>query len=103
MAHTFGAATPDYAGDDENWTRVQLVAFGPDIHSGSNFAQGAYGSMALAPTGEWHYTLDVVLSQHLAQGQTVHEVFPVRVTDEHGLSSTGQQTISVSGGLTMVD
>ena len=31
VAHAFGAATPDYAGDDENWTRVQLVAFGPDV------------------------------------------------------------------------
>jgi VCBS repeat-containing protein len=86
VAHAFGAATPDYAGDDENWTRVQLVAFGPDQFNGSSLA-GTYGTLSVQQNGQWTYALDPVAAQALALGQFFVENFSVRVTDEHGLSS----------------
>src|SRR5207342_529793 len=41
-AQIFGTDTPGYAGDDENWTRVQVIAVAPDQNGSS--VQGTYGS-----------------------------------------------------------
>ena len=46
--HIFGTGTPGYAGDDENWTRAQIVAFGPDAYGQSTTYQGTYGSLTVA-------------------------------------------------------
>jgi VCBS repeat-containing protein len=95
--HIFGSATPGYAGDDENWTRAQLVAFGPDTES-TTF-QGTYGSLTVEQNGAWNYTLDNGLPavQALAQSQFAQDVISVRVADEHGLSSFRPVFISVQG------
>jgi VCBS repeat-containing protein len=97
-AQIFGTGTPDYAGDDENWTRVQLLAFGPD--QGGSSAQGQYGTVSIdANTGAWSYQLDNNSApvQNLSHGLSVVDPFNVRVTDEFGLSSFRSYNISVVG------
>jgi VCBS repeat-containing protein len=95
--HIFGAGTPGYAGDDENWTRAQFTAYGLD-HGGPTVA-GTYGSLSVDASGQWTYALDNSAPnvQALAQGQTVTDQFSVRVTDEYGQSSFRPVTISVNG------
>ena len=52
----FGTDTVGYSGDDENWTRVQLIALGPDSNEDTTQVQGAFGSMTInADTGAWNY------------------------------------------------
>jgi VCBS repeat-containing protein len=93
VAHVFGAATPGYAGDDENWTRVQLVTFGPDFSTGDTLP-GSYGTLQVQQDGHWNYEMT---SQSLAQGQSAQDVFSVRVTDEFGISSFRPVLVNVSG------
>jgi VCBS repeat-containing protein len=96
-AHIFGSATPDYAGDDENWLRVQLAAFGPENNANTHSLAGTYGSLSVQQDGQWTYALDPVASQALAQGQVFQESFAVRVTDEHGLSGFRFVPVNVVG------
>ncbi|WP_172634445.1 retention module-containing protein [Shewanella violacea] len=66
------------------------------IFSGST--DGSFGSFFIDPvTGEWTYTLDDSLADSFAEGQSTEEVFLVTVTDEFGLTSTQNVTITVQG------
>ena len=97
----FGTGTPGYAGDDENWTRPQIIAFGPDTGGGT--FRGTYGSLTVLQNGQWTYTLDNgsanVQGLGLSQpGQLLaQDVISVRVVDEHGLSSFRPVFINVAG------
>ena len=93
VAHIFGTSTPGYAGDDEDWTRVQLVAFGPDFSNGDTLP-GNYGTLHVEQDGHWNYEMT---SQSLAQGQSAQDVFSVRVTDEFGVSSFRPVFVNVTG------
>src|SRR6185295_382587 len=96
-AHIFGTDTPGYAGDDENWTRVQLIASGPDQ---STVAPGTFGSFQIdEATGAWTYTFnnDSPAAQALGHGIRGTDNFNVRLTDEHGQSSSRQFTFTVVG------
>jgi VCBS repeat-containing protein len=97
VGHIFGSDTPGYAGDDENWTRVQLQAFGLD--QGGSTAQGTYGSVHIDPTGRWTYVLDNSAAnvQALAQGSAFSDLFSVRVVDEYGVSTSRPLSIAVVG------
>ncbi|MGH8689963.1 MAG: VCBS domain-containing protein [Burkholderiales bacterium] len=93
----FGTGTPDYPGDDENWTRAQIVAFGPD--TGGTTARGTYGSLSVQQNGEWTYSLDngAANVQALAQNQFANDILSVRVNDEFGVSSFRAIFITVTG------
>ena len=95
--HLFGSDTPDYAGDDENWTRAQVISFGNDT-GGQTFA-GTYGTLTVDDFGVWTYDLDndAANVQNLPQGQAVVDTFSVRVTDEYGVSSFRPVSVTVIG------
>jgi VCBS repeat-containing protein len=97
VGRIFGTDTPGYAGDDESWTRVQLVSFGFDTEVTS--LQGKYGTLSVQQNGEWTYTLDNASAavQALAQFQFDSDNFSVRVADEYGVSSFRPVFISVQG------
>jgi VCBS repeat-containing protein len=96
-AHIFGSDTPDYPGDDEVFTRVQITAFGDDVNG--NTLAGQYGTLSIDSLGEWTYTLDNDADhvQRLEQGQQFTERFWVRVVDQYGASSRVPIDIIVSG------
>jgi VCBS repeat-containing protein len=93
----FGAETPGNPYDDEGWTRVQVWAFGPD--TGGITAQGAFGSVTVAPSGDWTYTLDNNASgvQALGRGQIATDSFNLRVIDQHGASTSRPFNVNVIG------
>jgi VCBS repeat-containing protein len=96
-ARIFGTDTAN-TGDDENWTRVQLIATGPDQNGTS--VQGAFGTFSIdANTGAWNYALDNASPtvQALAHGARAVDNFNVRVIDEHGMSTSRQFGVSVIG------
>ena len=97
VGRIFGTETPAFAGDDENWTRAQIVTYAPAI-TDSTLA-GAYGTLTIDQSGAWIYNLATGQTnvQNLAQGQTVIDTFTVQVTDEHGASDTETINITVTG------
>lgn len=82
---------------DENWTRVQLAAFGADI--GGSSITTRFGSATVDPGGQWTYTLDPTSAAFnaLNRGQVVNDTFAVRVTDEYGLSVLRTVSVAVTG------
>ena len=94
IGRIFGTETPGFAGDDENWTRAQAVAYAPAV-TDSTLA-GAYGTLTIDQAGAWTYTLanNQIGVQNLAEGQIAVDTFTVQVKDEHGASDT--ETISVT-------
>ncbi|HRF10252.1 MAG TPA: VCBS domain-containing protein, partial [Xanthobacteraceae bacterium] len=57
-----------------------------------------YGSFTIDPSsGKWTYVLDPAAADALAAGDSVNEVFTVRVTDDHGAFDTTTVTITVTG------
>jgi VCBS repeat-containing protein len=98
-AIVFGLDTPGYAGDDENWTRAQILAFGPETFEHVTSLQGDYGSLSIDPNGAWTYTLDndAPHVQALGAGQVVFDAFHLRATDQYGLSGSQQLFIPVEG------
>ena len=95
----FGLDTPDYSGDDEKWTRAQILAFGPDTYEGATSLQGEYGTLSIGQGGEWVYSLnnDAPNVQALTSADTVFDNFHLRVTDQYGLSSSQPLTVTVTG------
>jgi VCBS repeat-containing protein len=97
IGRIFGTETPAFTGDDENWTRAQVIAYAPAI-TDSTLA-GTYGALTVSQSGAWTYTLDNSLLgvQNLAEGETRIDSFLVQVTDEHGASDTESVNITVTG------
>jgi len=96
--HIFGTGTPGYAGDDEDWTRVQLLAFGRDAEP--SLVHGTFGDLSIDPvTGAWSYALnnDSPATQGLSHGQVATDAFNVRATDEYGVTTNRPFTIGVVG------
>ncbi|MBR0777908.1 VCBS domain-containing protein [Bradyrhizobium diazoefficiens] len=80
-----------------------LTSTDTDIGDGATWsivsnADSPYGALALDPaTGKWTYTLDNEAAQPLKDGETVQEIFTVRVTDALGATADEQVTITISG------
>ena len=93
----FGTETPGFTGDDEVWTRAQVVVYTPE--EADSTLNGTYGSLVINQAGQWTYVLanGQANVQALAQGETVHDTFQVQVTDEHGATDTETVTVAVSG------
>jgi VCBS repeat-containing protein len=78
-----------------------------DTHTASITPQdsGYFGTFSLDPVTEaggsgslgWHFTVDNSAIQSLALGQTVIQTYTVSVTDDHGVSTTQDVTISING------
>lgn len=79
---------------DENWTRVQLAAFGAD-EGGSQIA-GTYGTLSVDDTGQWTYRLDTASPAYQALTQPAVDNFAVRAIDEYGLSAFRPVSISIA-------
>ena len=94
IGRIFGTETPGFTGDDENWTRAQVIAYAPAV-TDSTLA-GAYGTLTIDQAGVWTYNLanNQIGVQNLAEGQTAVDTFTIQVADEHGASDT--ETISVT-------
>jgi VCBS repeat-containing protein len=91
----FGTDTPE-TGDDENWTRVQLIALGPDQHTNTTSVAGQFGAMSINPsTGQWEYVLNPGVD--LPHNPLAADLFNVRVTDQYGVSSTRTFGMTVVG------
>ena len=66
---------------------------------------GYFGTFSLDPVTEasgsgslgWHFTVDNSAIQSLALGQTAIQTYTVSVTDDHGVSTTQDVTISING------
>ncbi|MCA6110933.1 VCBS domain-containing protein [Bradyrhizobium cenepequi] len=59
-----------------------------------------YGSLSLDSRGNdagWHYVLDNQAAQGLREGETVQEIFTVRVTDASGTSTDYTVTVTIVG------
>ena len=97
VGRIFGTETSGFTGDDENWTRAEIIAYAPE-HSDS-ILSGNFGTLNINQAGNWAYNLDNsrAATQNLAEGQTATDVFTVQVTDEFGASDTQTVTITVGG------
>jgi len=97
IGRIFGTETPGFTGDDENWTRAQVIAYAPAITDST--LEGTYGTMTIDQTGGWTYSLanNKLAVQNLAAGETAIDTFTVQVTDEHGASDTEVINITVTG------
>jgi len=60
-------------------------------------SNGGYGSLTLGEDGQWSYALNSDAAQGLKAGETVHEIFTVKVTDASGASDTQTVTVTVTG------
>jgi VCBS repeat-containing protein len=80
-----------------NWVRGGFEATAPG--NTSSFVNGVYGALAVNQSGTWTYNLanNQANVQALAQGQTVTDVFTVKVTDEHGASDMRTINVTVTG------
>lgn len=78
---------------DENWTRVQLAAFGAD--AGGSSVRGSYGMLSVDGAGAWTYQLDTASPAYQLLAQNAADNFTVRVTDEYGLSAFRPVSIAV--------
>jgi len=97
IGRIFGTETPGFTGDDENWTRAQIIAYAPALKDTT--LAGAYGSLTISQGGGWTYALANGLTsvQNLAEGQTAIDTFTIQVMDEHGASDTEIINITVTG------
>ena len=77
---------------------------GIDVDNGAKLSysldgatSSGYGSFSLSG-GQWTYQLnDTALVRSLGTGDTVHETYTVRVTDEHGAFATKDVLITITG------
>ena len=97
VGHIFGAETAGFTGDDENWTRAEIIAYAPA--QSNSVLSGTYGTLNINQAGTWTYKLDNsrAATQNLAQGQIETETFTVQVMDEHGTFDTETIAINVAG------
>jgi VCBS repeat-containing protein len=97
IGQIFGTETPGFTGDDENWTRAQVVVYTPE--EADSTLNGTYGSLVINQAGQWTYNLanNQANVQALAAGETVFDTFQVQVTDEHGATDTETVTVAVTG------
>lgn len=93
----FGSETPGNPGDDENWTRAQIVSWSPAETGGTVI--GAHGTLSVGIDGQWTYTLNngAANVQSLAEGETATDTFTVRVADEYGASDSEIVTVDITG------
>ncbi|WP_028105015.1 beta strand repeat-containing protein [Pseudoduganella violaceinigra] len=79
-----------------------------DVHTASFVPHaGALGALALNAVSEsastasgqvgWTYTVDNIAANHLAAGETVTEIYTVKVDDQHGSFATQDVSITISG------
>jgi VCBS repeat-containing protein len=78
-----------------------------DTHTASFTPQdsGYFGTFSLDPVTEasgsgsvgWHFTVDNSAIQSLALGQSVVQTYTVAVTDDHGVSTFQDVTVSING------
>jgi VCBS repeat-containing protein len=78
-----------------------------DTHTASFAPQdtGYFGTFSLSPITEaggsgslgWHFTVDNSAIQSLALGQTAVQTYTVTVTDDHGIATTQDVTVSING------
>ena len=82
---------------DENWTHAQFI--GSEPVENVSYLQGQYGALTIDQTGDWKYLLNNNQPnvQALAQGETVTDSFPVRVTDQFGAFDTKTVNVTVTG------
>jgi VCBS repeat-containing protein len=97
-----GTATGTVAEDDALSAGGQLTATDPDIGDTATWSMvgdgdGSYGALVLNSDGSWTYTLDNDAAQGLKAGDTVQEIFTVKVTDAHGATDTQIVTVTVAG------
>ena len=97
IGRIFGTETPGFAGDNENWTRVNLIAYAPQITDSTR--TGTYGTLNINQAGAWTYTLGNGQAnvQALTDGQTVTDDFSVQVFDGNGSIDTETISITVTG------
>jgi VCBS repeat-containing protein len=97
IGHIFGTETPDFAGDDENWTRAQIVTYAPEITDST--LTGTYGTLSINQAGQWNYFVanGQANVQALAAGETVTDEFTVQVSDGAGGFDTQTITVNVTG------
>ena len=67
--------------------------------STSGSIQGIYGTLTVVPDGTWSYVIDNAnpITNALAQGATVYDMFSYTIIDENGLTSTSTLTINITG------
>ena len=97
VGHIFGSETPGFTGDDENWTRAEIISYAPA--QSNSVLSGVYGTLNINQAGTWSYNLDNtrIATQNLAQGETAAEHFTAQVADEFGATDTETITINVTG------
>ncbi len=97
VGHIFGSETPGFTGDDENWTRAEIISYAPA--QSDSVLSGVYGTLNINQAGTWSYNLDNtrIATQNLAQGETAAEHFTAQVADEFGATDTETITINVTG------
>ena len=97
VGQIFGTETPGFTGDDENWTRAQVVVYTPE--EADSTLTGTYGSLVINQAGQWTYVLanGQANVQALAEGETVSTRSRCRSTDEYGATDTETVTVAVTG------
>jgi VCBS repeat-containing protein len=82
------------SGATATWTVLPAVFISP---------AGNLGSFSVDQSGHWSYTLNNGVdgvpnpAQNLSAGQTITEIYVVRVTDEHGAFDDQEITITITG------
>jgi VCBS repeat-containing protein len=97
IGRIFGTETPGFTGDDEVWTRAEIVAYSPA--QSDSILSGVYGTLNVNQGGDWTYNLDNtrVATQNLAKGQSATDTFIIQVMDQFGTFDTETITINVAG------
>jgi VCBS repeat-containing protein len=97
-----GPATEDAAGNisfaDVETADTHTASFTPlDNNYVGTFSLDAVTESAGSGSVGWHFTVDNSAIQFLAQGQTLTQDYLVSVTDNHGVSTVQDVTVSISG------
>ncbi|MGZ8171748.1 MULTISPECIES: VCBS domain-containing protein [Methylobacter] len=118
LADTTGAVVEDAAStpdSNDSQTATGSISFNDidlsDTHT-ATFVKSAghesrLGTFSLTPVAEaanaetgsvaWTYTLNNADAQYLAEGQTVTEVYTVKINDGHGSTATQKVSITITG------
>ncbi len=80
-----------------NWTRAQFVADAPQTKN--SYLTGTYGTLSIDPQGDWSYALQNNSNavKALQAGETVHDLFTIKVADGAGAFDTKPVDITVVG------
>jgi len=118
LADTTGAVVEDAAStpdSNDSQTATGSISFKDidlsDTHTAtfvkSDGHESRLGTFSLAPVAEaanaetgsvaWTYTLNNADAQYLAEGQTVTEVYTVKINDGHGSTATQKVSITITG------